>query len=142
MSATSLSDWLREHPPPEAAYTQSLAAVAGRVLAGEDFFLAVRELLDEVAVTLHPAQITRAISAEPPPTGDVRQDAYLAALAEHLGTKHGLPVPAWSCAPSRFLDEFWFPSEIKGFRAIAIASSPAAFRRRGVFISAGSLQRV
>lgn len=50
MCATSLSGWLREHPRPDSAYRQSLAGIARRVQAGEDFFLAVREFLDEVAV--------------------------------------------------------------------------------------------
>jgi hypothetical protein len=37
---------------------------------------------------------------------------------------------------------FWFVSEVPGFRAIAIAQAPAAFRRRGVFIPERSLHRV
>jgi hypothetical protein len=42
----------------------------------------------------------------------------------------------------RFLDRFWFPSAVPGFRALAIAESPAAFRRRGIFIARGALERV
>jgi len=44
--------------------------------------------------------------------------------------------------PSRFLDRFWFVSDVRGFRAISIAQAPAAFRRRGVFIPERSLHRV
>lgn len=50
--------------------------------------------------------------------------------------------PGWSVEPERFLDRFWFVSEIPGFRAMAIAQAPAAFRRRGVFIPERSLHRV
>lgn len=137
----TLRDWLAEHPPPDGAFTQSLASVAGRVNAGEDFFLCVRELLDEVALMASDEQRLRAIVAPPAPTGDARHDAYLAALAEHLATRHGLDRPAWACTARRFLDRFWFVSEVKGFRALAVAQSPAAFRRRGIFIAEGSLQR-
>jgi hypothetical protein len=33
-------------------------------------------------------------------------------------------------------------SAVPGFRALALAQSPAAFRRRGIFIAEGALQRV
>lgn len=74
--------------------------------------------------------------------GDSRHDAYLGALAEHLAAVHGLSRPAWSVGPGRFLDRFWFLSEVPGFRAVAIAQAPAAFRRRGIFVPERSLHRV
>ena len=137
----TLGDWLAAHPPPDGAFTQSLAGVAGRVRAGEDLFHCVRELLDEVALMATDEQRSRAIAVPPVPLDDLRHDAYLAALAEHLATSHGLDRPAWACGARRFLDRFWFVSEVKGFRALAVAQSPAAFRRRGIFIAEGSLQR-
>lgn len=137
----TLRSWLAEHPPDPARFTQSFAGVARRVLAGEDFFLAMRELVDELALA-DAAQRERALAEQPPPTGDRRHDAYLGALAEHLAVAAGLPVPRWTQDPSRFLDHFWFVSDVKGFRAVALAQSPAAFRRRGVFIPAASLRRV
>jgi len=82
------------------------------------------------------------LSARPEPTGDRRHDAYLGALAEHLATIHALARPPWSIEPERFLERFWFVSEVPGFRAIAIAQAPAAFRRRGVFVPERSLHRV
>jgi hypothetical protein len=84
----------------------------------------------------------RAIRARARPTGDARADAYLGALAEHLAATHGLERPAWAVEPERFLDRFWFVSAVPGFRALAIAQAPAAFRRRGIFIAQGALQRV
>ena len=134
-------EWLAEHPPDDSAFVQSAAGVARRVLGGEGFRFAVRELLDEFSLLLNDAQRARAIADRPPPTGDPRQDAYLAALAEHLAAIHGLERPVWTVEPDRFLDRFWFVSREPGFRALAIVESPAAFRRRGIFISAGSLQR-
>jgi hypothetical protein len=140
--ANSLREWLAEHPPPDSAFRQSLAGVAERVRAGEDIHFAVREFLDEF--TLLPRDDLRraAIDRRPSPTGDARADAYLGALAEHLAVSAGLDRPSWSVEHGRFLERFWFPSDVPGFRALAIAESPAAFRRRGIFISRGALERV
>lgn len=138
---TTVHDWLREHPPSPDRLTQTLATVVARVQAGDPLLPAVRELLDEFAIRPTAESRTAAIEAEPPPTGDPRADAYLGALAEHLAAVHDLPRPAWCTDPSRFLDRWWFTSDVPGFRALLIAESPAAFRRRGIFVSAGSLER-
>ena len=137
----TLREYLLTNPPPDAAFAQSLAGVAERARLGQGFFLAVRELLDEVALLPRADLLDRAIAAEPRPTGDGRHDAYLGGLGEHLAFCHGVERPAWTCAPERFLDRFWFVSVVKGFRPLAVAESPAAFRRRGIMIAAGSLQR-
>jgi hypothetical protein len=142
MIAESLKEWPAQHPPPDEAFGQSLAAAADRVRAGEDMRFAVRELLDEFALLPRRDLRERAISDRPRRTGDQRADAYLGALAEHLAAEHGLGRPPWAIEPERFLERFWFPSDVRGFRATAIAQSPAAFRRRGIFIARGALQRV
>lgn len=140
-SVYTLRDWVAEHPPPDSAFSQTLAGVARRVLQGEDFAFAVREFLDEVGLMPRDDLRQRALAERPEPTGDRRYDAYLAALAEHLATQHGLDRPPWACEPDRFLNRFWFVSEVPGLRALAIAQSPAAFRRRGIFIARGALER-
>lgn len=137
----SLRDWLAEHPPPDGAFTQSLAGVARRAAAGEPFLAAVRELLDEFSLMQTDAQRARALAERPVPTGDPRHDAFLGALAEHLAAASGIERPDWACQPDRFLDRFWFVSEVKGFRAVALAEAPAAFRRRGIFVSRRALER-
>jgi hypothetical protein len=134
------SEWLASHPP--ARLTDTLAELARRVAAGEDFHHAVREFLDEFSLRADDSSRSQAIDEEPTPTGDARHDAYLAALAEHLAAVHGLERPAWSIGPHRFLDSFWFVSDVPGFRALAIAQAPAAFRRRGVFLPERSLHRI
>jgi len=136
------SDWLVAHPPAPERLSQSLATVARRVRAGDDFRHAVRELLDEFALRGDDRSRAAAIAERPEPTGDARHDAYLGALGEHLAAVHGLSRPAWSIEPERFLDRFWFVSDVPGFRAMAIAQAPAAFRRRGVFVPERSLHRV
>lgn len=137
---TTRSDWLAAHPPRRL--TATLAAVALRALAGEDFHHAVREFLDEFALRGDDSSRAGAIAERPRSTGDPRHDAYLGALAEHLAVTHDLSRPAWSVEPGRFLDRFWFVSDVPGFRAVSIAQAPAAFRRRGVFIPERSLHRV
>lgn len=138
---TTLRDWLAEHPPDPSRFTQTVAGVAVRTNDGDPFFVGVREFLDEFA--FRPPELrSAAIDAEPAPTGERRFDAYLAALAEHLAVTEGLSVPRWTADPDRFLDRFWFVSTVEGFRALQIAESPPSFRRRGIFIAAGSLERV
>ncbi|HEX3735607.1 MAG TPA: hypothetical protein VHU86_10720 [Solirubrobacterales bacterium] len=136
------SEWLASHPPPAERLTETLDGVAGRLLAGEDFRYAVREFLDEFALRGEDRSRATAIAERPPASGEPRYDAYLGALAEHLALAHGLPRPQWSTEPARFLQRFWFLSDVPGFRAIAIAQTPAAFRRRGIFIPERSLHRV
>lgn len=137
---TTRSEWLAAHPP--AGLSATLAGVAHRVQAGEDFRVAVREFLDEFALRGDDRSRAEAIAERPAATGDRRHDAYLGALAEHLAAVHGLDRPAWSVEPERFLDRFWFASDVPGFRAVSIAQAPAAFRRRGIFVPERSLHRV
>ena len=136
------SDWLASHPPKSGHLKQTLAALGARGGSGAEFQHGVREFLDEFALRADEGSRVAAVAEEPPPTGDPRHDAYLGALAEHLAAVHRFDRPAWSVAPSRFLDRFWFVSDVRGFRAVAIAQAPAAFRRRGIFIPERSLHRV
>lgn len=139
---TTRSDWLKANPPSAARLTQTLAGLGQRVGEGGDFNHAVRDFLDEFALRADDRSRVEAIGERPESTGDPRQDAYLGALAEHLAAVHQLPRPAWSVEPERFLSRFWFVSKVAGFRAVAIAQAPAAFRRRGIFLPERSLHRV
>jgi hypothetical protein len=139
---TTRSGWLTANPPAPQRLTQTLAGVARRTRDAEDFRHAVREFLDEFSLRGSDSSRLESIAARPALTDDRRHDAYLGALAEHLAVTHELSRPRWSTDPDRFLDRFWFVSEVPGFRAIAIAQAPASFRRRGVFIPERSLHRV
>jgi hypothetical protein len=142
MSAVTVKEWLAEHPPPDSAFKQTLALVSERLRSGEDLRFAVREFLDEFGLLPRRDLKERAIGERPMPTGDLRADAYLGALAEHLAVAEGVDRPGWAIDPDRFLNEFWFVPETRAFWALAIVESPAAFRRRGIFISEGALKRV
>jgi hypothetical protein len=137
----SLRDWIAAHPPADGRFTQTLATVAERVRGGEDLRFAVRELLDEFALRGRD-DLRAAALAQEPVRVDPRVDAYLGALAEHLARSCGLAAPRWAMSASRTLDRMWFPGVAPGFRATALRESPAAFRRRGIFIARGALTRV
>jgi hypothetical protein len=75
----------------------------------------------------------RLLADTPEPIGDERWDVLFAGLAEHLAMRDGQGAPPWSAL--RGLRRFWFPFDTPGARAQAIVHSPAAFRRRGVFVA-------
>jgi hypothetical protein len=77
------------------------------------------------------------LSQEPAPTGDEHWDVLLAALAEHLAAKDGRGAPSW--VETRSLRRFWFPFNTRAARVDAVVHAPAAFRRRGVYVSAQEL---
>lgn len=91
----------------------------------------------------HGGSAAAALFDSPPGTaGDSRIDAALAALAEHLARRDAWPVPAWArqrCEPAV---PWWFVAGFRSLEATALQQSPLAFRKRGVFICDGALDRV
>lgn len=123
----------------------TLAATARRMTEfGIDdmrnFWVCIGDFLDDWYAA-NRDQREEMLREEPPKTGDPRFDAYLAALAEHLAVTCNLPVPEWTGKPERFLDRFWFPTAFKSLHATALVESPAAFRRRGIFIDRTAFMR-
>jgi hypothetical protein len=74
------------------------------------------------------------VAAEPEPTGDPRFDALLAAIAEDLCVRADIAPPRWASGSDRFLDGFWWVSELPSARARALVHAPASCRRRGVML--------
>lgn len=85
-----------------------------------------------------PDSRARLFEAEPAATGDEHWDVFLAALAEHLAAQDGHSAPSW--AEARTLRKFWFPFNTRAARVDAVVHAPAAFRRRGVFVSPQELE--
>lgn len=131
---------------PAVVTQPTLAAIAGWITAA-------RGEPERFRITL---EFVRAWNEDEPPPGgrevlladeplastDARWDALLGALAEHLARTAGLPVPAWALKPQRFLDRPFFPISHRSVRTAALVASPAAFRRRGVFLDPESLATV
>lgn len=83
-----------------------------------------------------------AIKSEPPTTGDLRWDAFLAALVEWLAVRHGAEVPPWVRNPSRYLDAAWWVTTMPSLHAWEFAGSPASFQSHGVYLHRDSLANV
>jgi len=78
-------------------------------------------------------------SPEPPPTGDVRYDALLAAIVEFICARQSMVAPSWVDDSDRFLSTWWFVSGMLSLHADAIVHSPISFARRGVFVTEDAL---
>lgn len=129
------------HPAGTVWEMQTLADTATRVLGGEDLMHAVRDFLDQVG-RCEDDVLEGLVAERPDDTGDPHADALFAGLAEHLAATRDIACPQWVHEPGRFLDRFWFVSDVAGFRAVALAQTPVALKRRGIFWPVRSLQRV
>ena len=72
---------------------------------------------------------------------DERHNATLGAVAEHLARRWSLSIPEWTEDSERFLNRPYFPTPLEDFKALLIAQSPLAFRRRLIFVEAEPLRR-
>lgn len=105
----------------------------------------LKQLVDDYETALrHEGQdaAARLFADSPPPSGSCQFDAALAALTEHLARRDGWTPPAWAFEPHRYAQPWWFVDGLESLRATALVDSPAAFRKRGVFICDGALTRV
>lgn len=124
-----------------ARHPVTLARTARRIIDGATLREAVADFLDDLRFARDDGDAAGRIHEEPC-TVDPHTDAYLAAVAEHVAASRGLRGPPWTRHTTRFLDHFWWPSATQALHARAVVESPAAFRRRGIFIGRTTLQRV
>jgi hypothetical protein len=117
----------------------TLAEVARRISAAAAFGPTLSEFLDEFYQ--NPERRAAMIAEEPARLADVRAQAMLGAVGEHLARRWNLAVPAWTNDPSRFLHEPYFTTPIENLKAMLLAQSPLAFRRRLIFTEAEPLRR-
>ena len=129
------------HLRPVAARPQTLADVATRIQAGVALRAAAADFVDDLRWARDDADVRRRVEA-PPARVSPEVDAYLAALAEHFCSAWAVAAPAWSQEGDRFLTRWWFPSATPALDARAIVESPAAFRRRGIFVGDGAVRRI
>lgn len=120
---------------------RTLAEVARRREAGEDFSRLLREFLDEFYRELRAGEAAVLISEEPQRLLLAEEHALLGAIGEHLARRWNLPIPDWTDEPTRFLKRPHFTTPIEGLKALLIAESPIAFRRRLIFTEAEPLRR-
>jgi hypothetical protein len=118
---------------------QSLDEVAIRVAAGESLDYALADFLDEFYLNGECRE--RRLAREPAPLENDMASAYLAAVAEHLALQYKLTIPSWVNATNRFLHRPYFSGGLESLKATLLVESPAAFRRRLLFVSANALSR-
>ena len=116
---------------------RSLRDVADRSESLQDFGLQLRDWQHEISRGgVHSRnELATRISEAPPPLanhfegGDVA-DAYLAAYAEWLADRGGVPRPAWCSERTRIASDPWFSAPTRG---LLLIQSPASFRQRNLF---------
>ena len=101
----------------------------------------LREFLDEFYRELRAGAAAPLIAEEPVAVSIAEEHALIGAIGEHLARRWGLPIPAWTGDRSRFLRRPYFTTPIEGLKALLIAESPIAFRRRLIFTEAEPLRR-
>jgi hypothetical protein len=119
----------------------TLAEVARRRNAGEELAPLLVGFLDSFYGELREGTAQAALENPPEALADAREHALLGAIAEHLARRWCLAIPDWSNHPSRFLKRPYFTSPLEGLKALLIAESPLAFRRRLIFTEAEPLRR-
>jgi hypothetical protein len=118
---------------------RTLQDVAELARGGRTMFdLALSEFLDEFYT--HPDARQLMIAGEPRTIGQF-EDAWLGAVGEHLARRWNLEIPTWVDQPHRFLDRPFFAGGLEGLKAILLAESPLAFRKRQIFVEAEPLRR-
>lgn len=117
---------------------ESLREVAERALSGQPFDPVLREFLDEFYT--HP-RCREAMITDEPRSIAALQNAYLAAVAEHLAERWRLRCPDWVNGEQRFLHRPFFSGGLENLKATLLVESPVAFRRRMLFVGADVLSR-
>jgi hypothetical protein len=108
----------------------------------EPFYGEIGNLMDDFRAHCSTAQERMALVSEQPfSSGQPETDAYFAALAESLCREFGMCPPTWTEQPAYYLKRPWFAGGLESLKAILLAESPAAFRRRNLFVSANALSR-
>lgn len=104
-----------------------------------DAWRVVGEFLDDDRAA-DDREVLATVGERPAESGDRRADALAAALGEYLCVRRQLAPPAWSQAPIEVVP-WWFIAQ-PNFHGVALRESPISFARRGIFITAGALERV
>ena len=127
----------------QAAHNAAVMLADGERLSRLWRYVFVQMLDDYTSVLRHagvPAA-ARMWSGAPRGTGDSRVDAAFAAMAEYLARRDGWTVPSWARLSEREAWPWWFVTDLRGLHPRALVESPSSFRRRGVFITSGALDR-
>ena len=104
-----------------------------------DAFL--REWVDEVDKVTDGEQKRLMVLDEPIVLDHPIANAYLAAVAEYVCRMASVRPPTWTEKDKYFLTRPHFGSSLQSHKALLIAQSPSAFRRRMIFVDNYPLSR-
>jgi hypothetical protein len=103
------------------------------------------DLLDDFRMRAASADEKLALVGDPPVWIEAPShadcNAYWAAVVETLCREAGLTPPDWTESPRCYLHRPWFAGSMESLKAVLIAESPVAFRRRNLFVSSNALAR-
>lgn len=137
-SGEDVSSWvLRQLLPP---IQQQFERLVWQLARGTHRAEALAALHDFLA-PLNASQLGQAVAEAPRPDLDAFSANYLAAMVEHGCVRKAIAVPEWV----RQIDPLpqpWFASRLVSLRLHLLTRSPAAFRRRNLFVDSTLGDRV
>lgn len=119
-----------------AMVTAQSAARAMTGTGGDAWKSWLFELVDE----FRRAPRLQLVARAPDPEVEPRSLALLASTVEALCAQAGIPAPWW-CDGVPGLPQPWFPAGAESLKASALVESPAAFRKRNIFVLGNFLSR-
>jgi hypothetical protein len=132
-----VSAWVLARALPENATTFERLT---QRLSGPEPSYVLAELNDFLA-RLSASELASAVESAPPHKAPLFLRTYVAAMVEHAAARKGAEVPRWALETPA-LQEPYFASRLHGLRLHLLTSSPAAFRRRNLFVDASVGDRV
>jgi len=139
LAGEDVSKWvLRQLLPPSQDKFQSLANDLAVLGDSRSYVFAE---LNDFLTGLSSAQFGKAIEMPPSVRLSLFNLNYLAAMVEFSCASRDHKVPGW-LDDIETLEEPWFASSILGLRLHLLTKSPAAFRRRNLFIDSTIGDRV
>ena len=123
-------------PPEGTSLTAAEAAERMRTGASDSWKLWLFEFVD----AFRRSPLGESVARAPEPSLSPRLLALLASTVESLCREASVAAPWW-CAGVAALPEPWFVSGVENLKASALAESPAAFRKRDIFVLENFLSR-
>lgn len=138
LAGQSVSAYVLGRVAPSAAVRmESVLSEVWRTEGGSFSFADLSDLL----TYLSPSEFSQATATGLPAGLSSRIQNQVAAMVEHAASKKGVEAPAWT-ANVLPLESPWFASDLLSLRAHLLRASPAAFRRRNLFIDSTVGDRV
>jgi hypothetical protein len=132
-----VSAWVLARALPENAKT--FQRIIQRLPAPQPSYVLAE--LNDFLTQLSGNEFASAVESAPPAKTPLFLKTYVAAMVEHAAAKKGAEVPLWA-RETPALPIPHFASRLQGLRLHLLSSSPAAFRRRNLFVDSSVGDRV